>query len=79
LETGFQITYAMCKIWRKNIEKSWVGPCLKLFGKGDAAHYFLRSCSCLCSPSCTDEEWNTLQSIPNHYLWLVDRSYDRAI
>jgi len=30
----------------KKIEKAWVGPYLKLFGK-DAAYYFLRSCSCL--------------------------------
>jgi len=37
--------------------KSMVDPCLKLFGKEDAAYYFLRSCSCLSSQdSYTDEE-----------------------
>jgi len=37
----------MCKIWRKNIGKAWVGPYLKIFDKEDAAYYFLHSCSCL--------------------------------
>jgi len=27
--------------------KAWVGHDLKLFGKGDAAYYFLHSCSYL--------------------------------
>jgi len=31
----------------KKISKAWVGLYWKLFGKGDAAYYFLRSCSCL--------------------------------
>jgi len=32
-----------------------------------------------CSPSYTDEEQKTLQSIPKQCLWLVDHSFDRAI
>jgi len=37
----------MCKIWKKNIGKALVDRHLKLFGKEDAAYYFLRSCSYL--------------------------------
>jgi len=45
---------------KKSEKSTWDGSYLKLFGKGDAAYHFLRSYSCLCSPSCTDEEWKTL-------------------
>jgi len=46
----------MCTILEKKIGKAWIGPYLKLFGKGDAVSYFLRSCSYLHSLSYTDEE-----------------------